>query len=60
MTDGVLGVEGSPFAISASPDSPAASIRIHEGGQATEFTVGKRVSDLSADPMDGGENNVAT
>lgn len=60
MTSGVLGVEGSPFAISASPDSPAASIRIHQGGQATEFTVGKRVSDLSADPMDGGENNVAT
>jgi hypothetical protein len=60
MTDGVLGVEGSPFAISASPDSPVASVRIHEGGQATEFTVGKRVSDLSADPMDGGENDVAS
>ncbi len=60
MTDGVLGVEGSPFAISASPDSPAASVRIHDGGQATEFTVGKRVSDLSADPMDGGENDVAS
>jgi hypothetical protein len=59
MTDGVLGVEGSPFAIVATPDAPAASIRVHLNGEPTEFTVGKRVSELSVSPMDG-ENDVAS
>jgi hypothetical protein len=59
MTDGVLGVEGSPFAIVATPDAPAASIRVHLNGEPTEFTVGKRVSELSASPIDG-ENDVAS
>jgi HK97 family phage portal protein len=59
MTDGVLGVEGSLFAIVATPDAPAASIRVHLNGEPTEFTVGKRVSELSASPMDG-ENDVAS
>ena len=58
MTSGVLGVEGSPFSISASPDSPVASVRVHLNGEPTEFTVGKRVADLSASPMDGDANNV--
>jgi hypothetical protein len=58
MADGVLGVEGSPFAISASPDSPVASVRVHLNGEPTEFTVGKRVADLSASPMDGDANDV--
>lgn len=52
MTSGVLGVEGSPFSISASPDAPAASIRVHRNGEPTEFTVGKPVSELSATPME--------
>ena len=52
MIDGVLGVEGSPFAIAATEAEPAASIRIHEGGEPTEFTVGKRVADLSAEPIE--------
>jgi hypothetical protein len=52
MIDGVLGVEGSPFAIAATEAEPAASIRIYEEGQPTEFTVGKRVADLSAEPID--------
>jgi hypothetical protein len=52
MIDGVLGVEGSPFAIVATEAEPAASIRLYEDGQATEFTVGKRTSELSAEPMD--------
>ena len=52
MVDGVLGVAGSPFAITASPESPAASIRLYVDGEPTEFTVGKRTSELSAEPMD--------
>ena len=51
MTDGVLGVEGSPFAIAASEAEPAASVRVYMNGEPTEFTVGKRVSELSAEPM---------
>jgi HK97 family phage portal protein len=54
MVDGVLGVEGSPFAIPASAADPAASIRVYLNGEPTEFTVGKRVADLSAEPLDQG------
>jgi HK97 family phage portal protein len=50
MVEGVLGVEGSPFAIQATPDAPAASVRVYQDQEPTEFTVGKRVSELSADP----------
>jgi HK97 family phage portal protein len=52
MIDGILGVEGSPFAITASEAEPAASIRLYFNGEPTEFTVGKRVSELSAEPLD--------
>jgi hypothetical protein len=52
MIDGVLGVEGSPFAIAATEAEPAASVRVYLNDEPTEFTVGKRVSDLSATPMD--------
>jgi HK97 family phage portal protein len=52
MVDGVLGVEGSPFAITATEADPAASLRVYEDGEPTEFTVGKRVADLSAEPLD--------
>ncbi len=52
MVDGVLGVEGSPFAIAATEADPAASLRVYEDGEPTEFTVGKRVAELSADPID--------
>jgi len=52
MIDGVLGVEGSPFAIAASEAEPAASVRVYLNGEPTEFTVGKRVSELSAEPME--------
>jgi len=51
MTAGTLGVEGSPFAIAATADQPAASVRVHINGEATEFTVGKLVSDLSESPI---------
>jgi len=54
MIDGVLGVEGSPFAIPASAADPAASIRVYLNGEPTQFTVGKRVADLSAEPRDQG------
>ena len=53
MTSGVLGVEGSPFAIQATPEEPAASVRVYLNGEPTEFTVGKRVSELSAQPLTG-------
>jgi hypothetical protein len=52
MVDGVLGVEGSPFAITATMDEPAASVRVYQDDQPTEFTVGKRVSDLSDAPAE--------
>lgn len=47
MVDGVLGVEGSRFAISASRENPAALIRTYRNGQPTEYLVGKPVSVLS-------------
>jgi len=50
MTGGTLGVAGSPFAIVATEAEPAASVRVHLDGEPTEFTVGRRVSDLSAEP----------
>ena len=56
MIDGVLGVEGSPFAIAATEAEPAASVRVYQDGQPTEFTVGKRVAELSAEPLDQEEN----
>jgi HK97 family phage portal protein len=51
MTDGMLGVEGSPFAIEATPDDPAGLIRIHRDGSPTELLIGKRTADLSAGPV---------
>lgn len=52
MVDGTLGVPGTPFAIEATPESPAALIRIYESaGMPTELLVGKRTSDLSAEPI---------
>jgi hypothetical protein len=52
MTDGVLGVEGSPYAITATAAEPAASVRVYFDDEPTEFTVGKRVSELSATPIE--------
>jgi len=59
MIDGVLGVEGSPFSIAATEDEPAASLRVYEDSEPTEFTVGKRVSELSADPIGQEDDDVA-
>jgi HK97 family phage portal protein len=55
MIDGVLGVEGSPYAIAATEAEPAASVRVYEDGEPTEFTVGKRVAELSATPLDAAD-----
>jgi hypothetical protein len=52
MVSGLLGIEGSPFAITASEDDPAALVRIYEDGGPTELLVGKRISELSAEPME--------
>ncbi len=60
MIDGVLGVDGSPFSIVATEDEPAASLRVYEDGEPTEFTVGKRVSELSAEPIGQEEDDVAS
>ena len=49
MVSGILGVAGSSFAITATPEEPAALIRITENGEPTELLVGKRVSELSAE-----------
>lgn len=51
MADGMLGVEGSPFAIQATPQDPAALVRIHRDGSATELLIGKRTAELSAEPV---------
>ena len=48
MVDGVLGVEGSEYAIPASQDNPAALIRIYENGEPTELLVGKSTSELTS------------
>lgn len=45
MTSGVLGIDGS-LAIEATPDDPAALVRIYENGEPTEFLIGKRTSEL--------------
>ena len=47
MVDGILGVEGSPFAIPATEDDPAALVRIYQNEQPTELLTGKPTSELS-------------
>ena len=47
MVDGVLGVEGSPFAIPATEERPAALVRIYENEQPTELLTGKPTSELA-------------
>jgi hypothetical protein len=59
MVSGVLGVEGSPFAIAATEAEPAALVRVYEDGQPSEMLVGKRVSELSATPVDRQETEPA-
>jgi hypothetical protein len=53
MVDGVLGIEGSEFAIPASPEAPAALVRVYENGEPTELLVGKRVSELTVADIGG-------
>ena len=47
MTEGSLGLEGSPFSIAASSEDPAALLRIYRNGQPTEYLVGKPTGVLS-------------
>jgi len=49
-------VAGSPFAIAATEESPAALVRVTENGEPTELLVGKRVSELSASPTASGQS----
>jgi HK97 family phage prohead protease len=51
MTEGTLGAEGSEYSIEATPEDPAALVRIYEGEEgnweATEMLVGQKVSALT-------------
>ena len=51
MTEGTLGAEGSEYSIAATPEDPAALVRIYEGEEgnweATEMLVGQKVSALT-------------
>jgi len=53
MVDGVLGVEGSEFAIPATADEPAVLVRIYQNGEPTELLVGKRLSELTRGSIGG-------
>lgn len=46
MTDGMLGVEGSMFAIEASPEDPAILVRLFDDGVETEELRGARASEV--------------
>ena len=48
MTEGTLGEAGSEYSLEATPDDPAALVRIYEGGEETDLFIGKRMSELSA------------
>lgn len=51
MTEGTLGADGSEYSIEATPEDPAALVRIYEGEEgnweATEMLVGQKVSALT-------------
>ena len=47
MREGVLGIPDSEFSITATPDDPAALIRIFRGGEPTETLVGHKFSTLT-------------
>ncbi len=50
MTEGMLGVEGSPNAIEATPEDPAILVRLFEDGLETEELRGARASDVEIVP----------
>jgi HK97 family phage prohead protease len=50
MTEGMLGVEGSPNAIEATPEDPAILVRIFDDGLETEELRGARASDVEVVP----------
>ena len=54
MTDGMLGMPGSEYALAASPEEPAILIQLfemEEGGlEETEYFVGKKASEVMAMP----------
>lgn len=54
MVDGVLGLAGSPFAINADKENPAALLRVYRMGEPTEYLVGKPVAALSRYSRSGG------
>lgn len=54
MTDGMLGMPGSEYALAASPEEPAVLIQLfemEEGGlEETEYFIGKKASEVMAMP----------
>ena len=47
MTEGTLGEAGSEYSLEATPDNPAALVRIYDRGEETDLFVGKPMSELS-------------
>jgi hypothetical protein len=54
MTDGMLGMPGSEYALAASPEEPAVLIQLFEmedgGLEETEYFIGKKASEVMAMP----------
>lgn len=47
MTEGTLGEAGSEYSLEATPDNPAALVRIYDDGEETDLFIGKPMSELS-------------
>jgi hypothetical protein len=48
MIGGILGVPGSAFAITGTPDNPAVQIRLYENGRETENVINIRFSEIQS------------
>lgn len=60
MTDGMLGVEGSRFAVEASPDDPAILVRLFDDGLETEELRGARASQVDVTEAPAPEDETAS
>lgn len=65
MTDGILGVEDSPFQLEATADDPAVLVRLFDDNDGTwvetEMFVGRRASEVTViEPLPGAAGKAAT
>lgn len=61
MTDGMLGVEGSRFALEATPEDPAILVRLFDDGVETEELRGARASQVEiVDPPTPSDDQTAS